>query len=243
MGYTLFMSDMHLCPSRPRINQLFISYLEQHGAQADAVYLLGDLFEVWLGDAVSLPDYPEVISCLKRLSQQTRLYVQRGNRDFMLAQGFADASGAELLSDPSCISLYGKKTLISHGDLLCTDDVNYQRYRRIVSNKAVQWLALHLIPDAKKRDIAKKMRATSKKAQSGKQSQIMDVNQDAVRQWFSDYGVAQMIHGHTHRPDSHEYEINGSAVQRWVLGDWYEQGSVLTASNDGQLQLESLALK
>lgn len=243
MSYALFMSDMHLDNSRPHITQLFIDYLAQHGPDADAVYLLGDLFEVWLGDKVSIPDYPAVIKALQTLvADGTAVFVMRGNRDFMLRQPFADATGATLLADPSVIDLYGTATLISHGDLLCTDDVPYQRFRKIVNNKMVQWLALHLIPDSRKRKIAADMRAASKRAQSDKPATVMDVNTNAVTQWFEQYGVRQMIHGHTHRPARHDYKLNGTTATRWVLGDWYTQGSVLKVSADSLPDLQTLQL-
>ena len=243
MSYVLFMSDMHLDSARPHITQLFIDYLAEHGTDADAVYLLGDLFEVWLGDKVSLPDYADVIDALQKLVKQgTPVFVMRGNRDFMLRQPFADATGATLMPDPSVIDLYGTPTLISHGDLLCTDDVPYQRFRKITNNRLLQWLALHAIPDSRKRKIAADMRAASQRAQSVKTADVMDVNADAVTQWFEHYNVTQMIHGHTHRPARHDYELNASTATRWVLGDWYTQGSVLKVSADNGPALQTLQL-
>jgi UDP-2,3-diacylglucosamine hydrolase len=242
MSYTLFMSDMHLDPSRPDISALFIDYLQQHGPQADAIYLLGDLFEVWLGDKTSLPDYADVIRCFANLAPTTPIYVLRGNRDFTLGKQFAAASGTQLLGDPHIIDLYGVSTLISHGDLLCTDDIDYQRYRTIANNPLVKWLALTLIPDSRKRDIAKNMREASKKAQAEKQSEIMDVNHDAVISWFRQYRVQQIIHGHTHRPKQHHYEVDGDNKQRWVLGDWYSQGSVLRVDSNNGAELLQLSL-
>lgn len=233
------MSDMHLDPNRPDITQLFIDYLSTHGPEADAVYLLGDIFEVWLGDNVSLDDHQEVISCLKALSKTTPVYSMRGNRDFLLGKAFEAASGTQLLNDPQVVNLYDTPTLITHGDLLCTDDVNYQRYRKIATNKLVQWLALNLIPNSKKRKIAADMRAASKRAQSEKTGDIMDVNNDEVMRWFTQHNVARIIHGHTHRPGSHEYANN---QQRWVLGDWYTQGSVLRLSATSGPELLTLNL-
>jgi UDP-2,3-diacylglucosamine hydrolase len=221
---------------------LFINYVQQHGPQADALYLLGDLFEVWLGDQTSLPDYSDVIKCLATVAKTTPIFAIRGNRDFTLGKRFAKASGTQLLSDPYTIDLYGRKTLISHGDLLCTDDVDYQRYRKIANNPLIKWLALTLIPAGKKRDIAKNMRAASKKAQAEKQSDIMDVNHDAVIDWFREHDVQQIIHGHTHRPKQHHYEIDGVAKQRWVLGDWYSQGSVLRVDSETGAELLELNL-
>lgn len=242
-GYVLFISDMHLDTSRPAISQLFLDYIKAHAPQADALYLLGDIFEVWLGDKVSLEDYPEVISTLKELSDQgLAIYVMRGNRDFLFGDRFQKATGAKLLNDPALIDLYGTQTLLTHGDLLCTDDINYQKYRRIATNKAVQWLALHCIPDRYKRRIASNMREASRRAQSKKQSQIMDVNDGEVRDWFKRYNVKQMIHGHTHRPASHQYTLGSATAERWVLGDWYTQGSVLRVSADGKFDLQQLAL-
>ena len=238
----LFASDMHLDPSRPEITQLFINYLNEHGPKADAVYLLGDLFEVWLGDKVSLGDYEDVIACFRTLSQTTPLFVLRGNRDFLLGEAFAKASAVTLLNDPQVIDLYGTSTLITHGDLLCTDDVNYQRYRKIATNRAVQWLALNLIPDRKKREIARNMREASRRAQAQKQGDIMDVNHDEVRHWFNRHKVSQMIHGHTHRPGQHQYDTNMGTAQRWVLGDWYTQGSVIKVTAKAGPELQQLAL-
>lgn len=242
MRYALFLSDMHLDANRADITQLLLSYLNKHGKQAEAIYLLGDIFEVWLGDKVSMPDYADVIDCLKQLSQHTDIFAMRGNRDFLLGKQFANASGVTLLNDPSVIDLFGQATLISHGDQLCTDDVSYQRFRKVVSNRAVQWLALTLIPNKKKRAIARKLRDASKQAQQQKQSAIMDANTDAVSQWFKHFNVGQMIHGHTHRPQAHTHQVNGQNCTRWVLGDWYEQGSVLIAYEDGSFKLTALPL-
>lgn len=242
-GYVLFISDMHLDSSRPAITQLFLDYLEAHAPQADALYLLGDVFEVWLGDKLSLVDHEKVITALKTLSDQgLPIYVMRGNRDFMFGKRFAAASGATLLDDPTTIDLYGTATLLSHGDLLCTDDINYQKYRRIATNPIVKWLALHCIPDVYKQRIANKMRAASKRAQQQKQNDIMDVSDAAVRDWFMQHDVSQMIHGHTHRPRHHRYEINHRQAIRWVLGDWYTQGSVLKVTADGHFDLQQLAI-
>jgi len=242
-GYVLFISDMHLDSSRPAITRLFIDYLKAHAPQADALYLLGDVFEVWLGDKLSLREHHAVIAELRALSDGgLPIYVMRGNRDFLYGKRFESATGAVLLDDPTVIDLFGTPTLLSHGDILCTDDINYQKYRRIISNKAVQWLAVYGIPDSYKQRIANKMRAASKRAQSQKQSDIMDVNEAAVRSWFEQYQVPQMIHGHTHRPGKHEYTVNGQTSLRWVLGDWYHQGSVLKVSADGEFDLQQLAL-
>ena len=237
------MSDMHLDPTRPEISTLFVQTLEQHAGKADAVYLLGDLFEVWLGDTVSLPDYPDIVGAMRQLvNAGTALFVMRGNRDFMLSQGFAEATGATLLADTVVVDLYGTKTLISHGDQLCTDDVSYQRFRKVVTRPWVQWLALHCIPDSKKRRIAADIRAASKKAQTQKQADIMDVNNQAVTAWFERYGVSEMIHGHTHRPKQHQHTVNGQTATRWVLGDWYSQGSLLTVHKNGEKTLQALPL-
>lgn len=242
-AYVLFISDMHLDISRPAISQLFLDYIKAHAPKADALYLLGDIFEVWLGDKVSLEDYPEVISTLKALSDQgLDIYVMRGNRDFLFGSRFQQATGAQLLDDPTIIDLYGKETLLTHGDLLCTDDINYQKYRRIATNKVVQWLALHCIPDGYKRRIASNMREASKRAQSKKQSEVMDVNDAEVRDWFARHNVSQMIHGHTHRPAKHSYSFDDKEATRWVLGDWYTQGSALRVNADGDYDLQQLAL-
>ena len=226
---TLFISDLHLSDERPDITRLFIDFLQQRASRAEALYILGDLFEVWLGDDMILPGYRQAIDAMQQLSRQVPLYVMYGNRDFLMREEFCRQSGAELLPDPTIIDLYGTPTVLLHGDTLCTDDLPYQEFRRMVRDP--QWQEAMLAKSPEERlALAKQYRETSKTETGGKDEAIMDVNAEAVAQILRENNVLQMIHGHTHRPAIHEFRLDGRPARRIVLGDWYEQGSVLVLS-------------
>ncbi len=236
---TLFISDLHLCAERPAITQLFIEFLAQQARGCDALYILGDLFETWLGDDDDAPDSARIISALRALRDGgTMIYFMRGNRDFLIGEKFAALSGCRLLPDPSVIDLNGVPTLLMHGDTLCTDDAGYQRFRRLVRNRCSQWLFLKL-PLALRRRIARHLRAQSMSRTRGKPPAIMDVNAHSVAAVMRQHRVTRLIHGHTHRPAVHDFELDGKPAQRIVLGDWYTQGSVLRCDARG-LQLTTL---
>ncbi|MDX1489133.1 MAG: UDP-2,3-diacylglucosamine diphosphatase [Acidiferrobacterales bacterium] len=230
---TLFISDLHLCAERPAITELFVKFLRTRALDADALYILGDLFEYWIGDeAVSRDDYSPVIAGMRALLETgTPIYAMHGNRDFLLGAEFERESGAKLLPDPSLIDLYGTPVLLMHGDSLCTDDVEYQAFRKMVRSEA--WQRQYLVKSVAERDaISRRYRELSKNASANKRPEIMDVNQDAVETTMRQHHVYDLIHGHTHRPAQHYFELDGIRARRAVLGDWYEQGSVLRCAGD-----------
>jgi UDP-2,3-diacylglucosamine hydrolase len=230
---TLFISDLHLDPATPAIAQQFLAFLDREARGAGALYILGDLFEAWLGDDDPAPAGREIVQALGRLtSGGVPCFVMRGNRDFMLGERFCEETGATLLPDGTVVNLEGERVLLMHGDVLCTDDVGYQRFRRIVRNPAIEW-ALHHTSLARRQALARKMREGSRMHVSATPAEIMDVNADAVQEAFRRNGVRTLIHGHTHRPAIHPLEVDGRSVRRVVLGDWYTQGSVLEVSGAG----------
>lgn len=226
---TLFISDLHLSGERPAIGGLFLQFLQERASSAGALYILGDLFEAWLGDDVIPPDVQPIISALKQLSDQgTSVYIMHGNRDFLLGDDFASLCGATLLDDPCVIDLYGTPTLLMHGDLLCTDDIPYQQMRTML--RAPQWIEEFLAKPVDERiAFAQSLRQRSQKETGEKDEAIMDVNADTLRDTLQQYQVSQLIHGHTHRPAIHREP----SYTRFVLGDWYEKGSVLSCDENG----------
>ena len=227
MSRTLFIADLHLCEEEPAITAGFLRFLQREAVHADALYILGDLFEAWIGDDDPNPLHAEVAAALLALKQHgVPCYFIHGNRDFLLGQRFARASGMILLPEEQRLELYGKSLLILHGDTLCTDDEGYQRYRRKVQQRWLQKLFLTL-PLFIRQRIAARMRAGSKNANRHKSDAIMDVNQQAVVDAFQRQHVQWMIHGHTHRPAVHALQVEGQAVERVVLGAWHQQGSMI----------------
>lgn len=239
---SLFIADLHLDDSRPHITDLFERYLAgDELRQADALYILGDLVEAWIGD----DDDAELPARIARATRAVRdsgkpVYFMPGNRDFLLGQDYADRAGLTLLEDGVVHDLYGRPTLLMHGDTLCTDDVAYQAVRRQV--RTPEWKANILaMPLEARRAFAAKARADSRAHTGATMESIMDVNADAVAQAMRGAGVTHLIHGHTHRPAVHEFSLDGQNAQRIVLGDWYEQGSVLRVARDGS-ELQGLSL-
>lgn len=233
--HVVFISDLHLCASRPVITEQFLQFLDSTAKQADALYILGDLFEYWAGDD-DLEDahHQKVIQTLSRLSEcGTACYLIHGNRDFLLGNAFAQAAKLQLLQDPTMLHLYGHRVLLSHGDALCTDDLAYQEFRAQVRSPAWQSQFLSQPLTARKAQI-QALRMRSEQEKSGKPEVIMDVNDDAVSNLLRTYDYPQIfIHGHTHRPAMHALQVDGHVIQRWVLGDWYEQGSCLRLDSSG----------
>ena len=216
------MSDLHLPAQASTLRQDFLRFLQGPARKAEAVYLLGDIFEAWIGDDDGLAHYGAEIEALRALSQSgVPVFFQHGNRDFLVGERFARAAGVSLLADPVVAEIEGHRTLLTHGDLLCTDDVGYQRWRRFSRNGCVQWLFLR-IPASVKRAIADRLRRGSKSAKTRKSMAIMDVNEAAVSECFLSYGVDRIIHGHTHRPDVHRELVDGRECERIVLADWRE---------------------
>lgn len=230
---TLFISDLHLTGKRQQVIDLFLDFLRRDAVEADALYILGDFFEYWIGDeAIHRPDHEPVIEGLRELrATGTPVYVMRGNRDFLMDNDFENASGCDLVADPMVIDLYGQKALITHGDYLCTDDVVYQEFREMVRQR--KWQKEFLNKSVEERDaIAQKYRTISKEISQTKEPEIMDINQHTLVDEMKKYGVDLVIHGHTHRPAVHEFRIDGTDAKRIVLGDWYDQGSMLIADKD-----------
>jgi UDP-2,3-diacylglucosamine hydrolase len=225
---TLFISDLHLTEERPEANERFIALLEEQGRAADALYILGDFFEYWIGDEdLGEPFNAVVAGLLKDLTGHgVPVYLMHGNRDFLIGEGFCAATGASLLQDPTVAEIGGVKTLLVHGDTLCTDDVEYQAWRRKARDPAFQaaFLAKSL---AERRQTVVQMREKSRQVVQEKTAEIMDVNDDAVRQAMRSAGVRRLIHGHTHRPGRHQLDIDGQRGERWVLPDWYGRGGYL----------------
>lgn len=231
---TLFISDLHLSEQRPNIIKLFLEFLSTRASKSKALYILGDLFEYWIGDEVgSLPQTQPVIRALKQLTDSgVPVYVMHGNRDFLLGKDFEKMTGCQLIVDPSIVNLYGTDVLLMHGDTLCTDDTDYIKFRSMIRDP--DWQADFLSKTIDERiAIANEYREMSKNAMGEKTSEIMDANQDAIAAEMNKHNVQILIHGHTHRPGKHEFKLAGNPVTRIVLGDWYEQGSILVCDENG----------
>lgn len=234
MTHCLFISDLHLCDTRPAQTNAFIGFLENIATQAQALYILGDLFEYWAGDdAIETGAQQAVIAALKYLSSTTPVYFIHGNRDFLLADGFVKATGVQLLPDPSLVNLLGKQVLLSHGDALCTDDLSYQAFKQQVRQTA--WINSFLAqPLATRVATIEQLRTKSEDAKSNKSMQIMDVNQTALDDLLRENDYPDLfIHGHTHRPNQHIHLVDNHRCERWVLGDWYTNGSYLQLTAQG----------
>jgi UDP-2,3-diacylglucosamine hydrolase len=240
---TLFIADLHLDPSRPQITDLFERYLASDEVRhADALYILGDLVEAWIGDDDDA-ELPARIAAATRAVRDAGVpvYFMVGNRDFLLGPAFAARAGLTLLDDGTVHDIHGRRTLLMHGDVLCTDDIAYQAVRRQV--RTPEWQAQILaMPLQARRAFAAKAREDSKAHTGNTMESIMDVNADAVAETLRKAGVTRLIHGHTHRPAVHDFQLDGAPAQRIVLGDWYEQGSVLRVDADG-VELRGLAVK
>jgi UDP-2,3-diacylglucosamine hydrolase len=229
----LFVSDLHLCPTRPAINRIFFDFLRGAAAHAEALYILGDLFEYWAGDDDDAPFNTSVLTALAELSERgVALYLMHGNRDFLIGGRFASACGARLLDDATVADLYGTRTLLMHGDTLCTEDVRYLEFRAKVRNPAWQRQFLAQSLDARKEIIAglRSENATEKKLKS---EEIMDATPAGVEAALRAHGYPRLIHGHTHRPALHRHVVDGHACERWVLADWYASGSYLKCDASG----------
>jgi UDP-2,3-diacylglucosamine hydrolase len=229
----LFVSDVHLDASVPEAIEQFLGFLDGHARDAEALYILGDLFETWIGDDDADPAKAEVCAALRGLTATgVATFVIHGNRDFLLGCDFCRRTGCELLVDPTLVELDGERVLLTHGDALCTDDRAYQALRSTVRTHAWQRRFLGL-PLATRAQLAHQARAGSQVHTARVVKEIMDVNADAVAQSFRALGVRRMIHGHTHRPAIHDTLIDGERAQRIVLGAWYEQGSYLWYERGG----------
>lgn len=230
---TLFVSDLHLDASRPEIVAQFLEFLRDDAAAAETLYILGDLFESWIGDDDPDLEKRRVVHALHALTAGgTRGFFMPGNRDFLVGNVFEAHSGFECLEDPTVVDLYGDSVLLMHGDTLCTDDVEYQRFRTMVRDPMWQQQFLSRSVEHRVAMVAQ-ARDASRIETSGKPAAIMDVNPQAVERALRTHGVCGMIHGHTHRPAVHTFLLDDEPATRIVLGDWHQQGSVLRCDADG----------
>ena len=233
----LFISDLHLAPERPAVTRAFLSFLSYRAANAESLYILGDLFEAWIGDDDPSAMAAEVQDALRNLSDSgVNLFIQQGNRDFLLGKRFIKRCGAVLLGDERIVEYAGYRALAMHGDSLCTDDIDYQRFRRKARNPIYKWCLSHL-PLKRRQKLATDWRAKSMAANSNKASAIMDVNAQAVATVMDKHDVEVLIHGHTHRPNRHAL----ASGERIVLGDWHDLGWVLCLDESGY-NLESFVI-
>jgi UDP-2,3-diacylglucosamine hydrolase len=238
---TLFISDLHLDSTRPAITEMFGRFMRREAKSADALYILGDLFEAWVGDDDPSEVGAFVAAALREVADSgVPVHFIRGNRDFLVGQDYASRAGFRLLPDPAVIVLYGQPTLLMHGDLLCTGDTAYQAFRTQTRDPA--WQAQFLAQPLEARlAFATQARAASQAHQAKLREggndvrfeTVTDVTPATVEATFTRYGIDRMIHGHTHRPNVHKLQLNGRGCERIVLGDWYEQGSVLRVDGDG----------
>lgn len=234
MPYSLFISDLHLCENRPDTTRLFQHFVKHSAPHAEALYILGDLFEYWAGDDdLSTAFHLEVTRALQMLSNQgTRVHIMHGNRDFLMNDELAKACNATLLADPTLLDLYGTPTLLTHGDVLCTDDTDYQNFRRLVRDTTWQQQFLAL-PLAQRKAQIEQLREKSTREKQQKSMSIMDVNLQSVHELLRAHHYPRIIHGHTHRPAHHLHHIDDHTCDRWVLGDWDKHANALRCDARG----------
>ena len=232
--HTLFISDLHLSAEQPHTTLWFRNFIQHTAPQAEALYILGDLFEYWAGDDDRHdPFHQKITEALYALTARgIRLYLMHGNRDLLMGQELARASGATLLPDPILLDLYGTPTLLTHGDLLCTDDTAYQQYRAQVHDAAWQQQFLAQ-PLEQRKNFIGQLRAHSESEKKHKSTEIMDVNLEAVAELLRSHHYPRLIHGHTHRMKRHVHTVDGHYCERWVLGDWHQSGNALRCDSSG----------
>lgn len=236
----LFISDLHIAWDKPEITQRFLRFLSNRATKAGILYILGDLFDAWVGDDDSSPPNPKIRESLKRLTESgTKIYFQQGNRDFLLGNQFCEETGIVLLDDPIVIDLFGAQTLLMHGDLLCTDDLPYQEFRS--KSRSPEWqqgvlskpLFVRLL-------VARWYRIRSFFHKRKKTQEIMDVNQETVVNTMTRHQCFRLIHGHTHRPNIHNFEINGKPAQRYVLAAWTKDKGEALAWDENGCRIEAV---
>lgn len=241
---TFFISDLHLQPSQPELLRAFLDWLEKTARGADALYLLGDIFEAWIGDDDDAPWLEPFSAALHAVRESgTAIYFMHGNRDFLVGQQFAERCGMQLLPESTVIDLYGHPTLLLHGDTLCTEDHDYLAFRAQVRNPQLQQMILSK-PLDERRKLAAMLREQSKMAGSNKAEDIMDVTPAEVIRVMESNGVDRMIHGHTHRPARHNISVSGATAERIVLGDWRanDRAWYVRAENNGAIELVEFKL-
>lgn len=231
---TLFISDLHLEPARPKMTQIFLRFLSGPAREAAAVYIMGDLFDLWIGDDANMSLYPSEIAALRQLSNSgIPLYLMHGNRDFLIGHDFLVATGATLLPDPTVITLEGTPTILSHGDMLCTDDIAHMKGRKEWLDPVRQAAFLAQPPEVREK-VARQLRMESSHNKTLKAAEIMDVTQQAVEDLLTQHKLHQLIHGHTHRPAIHDFMLGNSPARRIVLSDWHDDhGSMLVYDEAG----------
>lgn len=230
----LFISDLHLAPERAEALQQFSGFARDIARGADALYVLGDLFEYWLGDDdLDTPFHQSVADALRSVAASgAHVYFMRGNRDVLAGDVFAERCNARLLDDPTVVDLYGTRTLLMHGDTLCTDDLEYQKFRAYAHDPQNQARFLAQ-PIAARREQMLGWRRDSEAGKQGKTAEIMDVSPSAVEAVLREHGYPRLIHGHTHRPARHVHHVDGRECERWVLNDWYATGGYLKCDASG----------
>jgi UDP-2,3-diacylglucosamine hydrolase len=237
---TLFISDLHLAPERPATIRLLLDFLQGRARRAARLYILGDLFDAWIGDDDDTPPYLEIRAALRGLTGGgTACALMHGNRDFLIGRAFCRDTGCTLLPDPTRITLDGEPVLLMHGDLLCTDDVAYQRFRRRVRNPLAKQLFLWKSL-GRRRAMAADYRRKSGAATAEKPAEIMDVNQETVVRYLCRFQANRLIHGHTHRPAEHEFEVRGRPARRSVLAEWHERRGEVLVHTSGAWHREEL---
>jgi UDP-2,3-diacylglucosamine hydrolase len=239
MRSTLFISDLHLSDERPEINALFFRFMSEIATTTDALYILGDLFDYWVGDD-QLDHDPlarSVTDTIRRLSETgTSVYFMHGNRDFLIGERFAREAGLTILVDPTLIELYGQQVLLLHGDTLCTDDVAYQKFR--AQTRSTEWKNATLAKSYESRQqLAQSIRTQSDSEKNQKPEEIMDVTDATVEEVFRTHHYPLMIHGHTHRPATHRHLVDEHACERWVLADWHGRGECIEVNTDSKRRI------
>ncbi|MBU1426991.1 MAG: UDP-2,3-diacylglucosamine diphosphatase [Gammaproteobacteria bacterium] len=234
MSHSLFISDLHLSTAHPRSTELFLRFAADIAPEAEALFILGDLFEYWAGDDdLNDPFHQRICNTLRELNARgTRIFIMHGNRDFLMDEELGSACNATLLDDPTLIDLYGTPTLLTHGDTLCTDDTEYQRFRGMVRDNAWQTQFLSQPLTQRKAQI-EQLRLQSEAQKRGKEMALMDVNSAAVNELLRQNNYPRLIHGHTHRPAKHLHHVDGHTCKRWVLGDWDSKANALRCDHSG----------
>lgn len=229
----LLISDLHLEEERPDITRAFLHFLQTRARGTEALYILGDFFEAWIGDDGMSPFQHSIARALRELSDAgTRIFLMHGNRDFLIGRAFCREAGCTLLKEPSIVQFNGEPVLLMHGDSLCTLDVGYMKLRRLLRNPLSLFI-LRNLPLTTRHKLARKLRSESRAQTSMKAREIIDVTPDEVPRIMAEHGVHTLIHGHTHRPAVHELQVNGQPAKRIVLGDWDKQGWALQVDEQG----------
>ncbi|MDH4562399.1 UDP-2,3-diacylglucosamine diphosphatase [Pseudomonas sp. BN411] len=232
----LLISDLHLEEERPDITRAFLHFLQTRAPQAEALYILGDFFEAWIGDDAMTPFQHSIAQALRKLADGgTRIFLMHGNRDFMIGSAFCREAGCTLLKDPSLVQMNGEPVLLMHGDSLCTQDEAYMRLRKWLRNPASLFI-LRNLPLTTRHKLARKLRKESRMQTPQKAAEITDVTPEEIPRILRQHGVRTLIHGHTHRPATHELDLDGQPARRIVLGDWDRRGWALQVDENGFLQ-------